>query len=555
MRRKAKSVMKRANSRVARVAILIFAVLAFVVLACTPQPSPGPFVDYDATVSAIVAASEQSPTPTPNIQATVDTAVDATKVALIPTPNPTATVEAGAADVASSGDSETTTVEIGTATPVVPPTPTQEPFTEVNFSGYSYTTNVPYQIQVTFGLRDQNERAIVKPPEEVAKGLSLFERESGETQWEEIDLLETNYFVHTAENIDLEVVFVLDFTESMRKQRMPNGDNGIEAMLSSFGAAIDVLSPTHRIGVVEFHDRDFEPKILSTLTSNRETIRGNVAEFSESQFDPGFSRVWDAVVKGMGLFTNNRRTVRALVFLSDGRDNASVSELPQITSTALGRDIRMYALGIGEVTGESDLRSLASRTGGGYHPVRDVSGLQNALQIVVSDLRGQYQVTYITSETSGQHETQLAIELNRKTDTLKIGPYRVDSFAGPSYEGIISVDPPLRDTSEGTTTYFVRARHMPRNIDTLRFKIGGSEPAIVSTVARADGGLLSGWDLKQAEDGYLEATSSEPVEFGNFGLLFKVTIPELADAGEKLDLEFDNSIYGETKKLKIVASP
>ena len=99
-------------------------------------------------------------------------------------------------------------------------------------------------------------------------------------------------------------------------------------MLETFNAALGVLPGAHRIGVVEFHDRNAEPEVLSVLTTNRQAILERTSRFSQSIFDPGSSRIWDSVVAGADLFTTseqNPRAVRALVFLSEGRDTSSVN--------------------------------------------------------------------------------------------------------------------------------------------------------------------------------------------------------------------------------------
>ena len=70
--------------------------------------------------------------------------------------------------------------------------------------------------------------------------------------------------MNTAENYNLEVVFVLDFTNSMAKMEVPGFQNGIEAMVETIIKAIDVLPEAHRVGVVEFHDKNLDPSTQST---------------------------------------------------------------------------------------------------------------------------------------------------------------------------------------------------------------------------------------------------------------------------------------------------
>ena len=102
-----------------------------------------------------------------------------------------------------------------TPDPQVPPTPTPAPLQEIEFAGVVTSTNVPSQVQIVFSLRDQDGHSVVLPADRVQSGISVFEQGPGTDGWEEIDYSETSYFVHTAENIDLEVVFVLDFTNSI----------------------------------------------------------------------------------------------------------------------------------------------------------------------------------------------------------------------------------------------------------------------------------------------------------------------------------------------------
>ena len=162
---------------------------------------------------------------------------------------------------------------------------------------------------MVFALRDQDGHAVVLPAETIESGISVLERGPGTNNWEEIDYSETSFFVHTAENIDLEVVFVLDFTNSMFQARLPDGRTGIDAMLEAFDAALAVLPSAHRVGVVEFHDRNIDPSVLSPLTTDRASIRSSVAEFRGKRLRSRFiSRVGPAWNKALASFPMSART-------------------------------------------------------------------------------------------------------------------------------------------------------------------------------------------------------------------------------------------------------
>ena len=482
------------------------------------------------------------------VEVTRETVVEVTRVKIVELPHgvssPTATFTPTAT---------LTPTITPTPTPTQPPTPTPIPIEEIDFTGTSFRTNEPSQVQVVFSLRDQNGHAIVRPAEEIQRDTRVFEDGDNTSGFEEIDYSETSFFVHTAENFDLEVVFVLDFTNSMAQTRLPGGRSGIEAMIEAFESALHVLPSAHRIGVVEFHDRNADPSVLSELTTDRGAIRQRVLAFYGSGFDPGASRVWDAVTEGVGLFsdsTEKPRTVRALVFLSDGRDTSSLSQRGDARNQALERGVQLYAMGVGEVYQRSSLAELGSASGGGYYSARDPAFVQEQLQIIVNDLRGQYQLSYITLRRAGFYHTAIEIELDGVVGGFATDGYDAGSFYGLDNQGIVGLDPPSIDRESGTATVYMRSLHMPRNIDRIRFRLGSEVPYSLALVPREEGGMLEGWRIEGPdESGFLDLVGDAPLEFGNFGLLLRLTFSGVTQDGIVLAPEFDNSIYPGEKRL------
>ena len=424
----------------------------------------------------------------------------------------------------------------------------------MNFTGLITTTNLPSQVQTVFSLRDQEGHAIVRPAEEVERGVKVYERGPGTGgDWEEIDYTETSFSVSTAENIDLEIVFVLDFTNSMSEARLGDGRNGIEAMLDAFEAGLAVLPSAHRVGVVEFHDRNVRPSVLSPLTTDRQAVLNATRAFLARGFDPGSSRVWDSLVVAAGLFSDpsqNPRAVRALVFLSDGRDTSSKFTREQAADAADFRGVQLYAVGVGEVFQAGELRSIARSTGGAYYSARDLNLIQEQIQLLVNDLRGQYQLTYITLRRTGEYHTAVSVELAGIEGDTVFGPFDVARFFGPDNQGVIEFDPPTLDRANRRATAFMRALHVPRNIDRIRFRVETPKPLQVELVPGRDGGLLAGWSLTGPDaGGWYEASSGTPLEFGSLGLLAKLTFSNVTEDGLGIPIEFDNSIYTGGKTL------
>ena len=422
--------------------------------------------------------------------------------------------------------------------------PTQTAFEEINFTSVTTLTSLPSQVQIVFSLRDQNGHSIVLPAEEIKNAARVYERGETDDDWEEIDYSETSFFVHTAENFQLEVVFVLDFTNSMAQATLPDGGSGIDAMMSAFESAALSLPETHRIGVVEFHDRNVEPVVLSPLTTDRDAVLSSVRQFVESGFDHGSSRVWDSVVVGSDLFSRGTGVVRGLVFLSDGRDTSSVNTREQAARYAGESGVQLYAMGVGEVHQEDELRDAVLSTGGSYYPARELAGLGDQLSVIASDLRGQYKLSYITLRRTGVWQARLSVVLRGAEGDFRTDTFDAARFFGPDNRGVVRFDPPSLDRAAGTATLFMRALHVPRNIDRIRFKLNTSKPAAVELVAGADGGLLGGWTLSGPDEGgFYEASSGEPIEFGNFGPLFRLTLSGVTEKRLRIPVAFDNSIY------------
>ena len=66
----------------------------------------------------------------------------------------------------------------------------------------------------------------------------------------------------------------------------------------------------------------------------------------------------------------------------------------------------------------------------------------------------------------------------------------------------------------------------------------------VAVVPAADGGLLEGWVLTGPDEaGYYDAIGAQPIEFGNSGLLFHVTVSDFTEKRLEIPLAFDDSFY------------
>ena len=221
-----------------------------------------------------------------------------------------------------------------------------------------------------------------------------------------------------------------------------------------------------------------------------------------------------------------------------------------IGDIASGDGIQLYGVGIGNVFEEPELAELVDSSGGAYFAATDLATVQSQLRLLVNDLLGQYKVSYITLRREGNYRVQVQVDFADVTGIFETLALDVASFFGLDRRGFIGFDPPSVDRERGQAQVFVRALHVPRNIDHFRFKLDTTKNVAITLVPRVDGGLLEGWELSGPdEEGFYDLSSDEPLEFGNFGFLFMVTVPRLFEDVLEIPVAFDNSIYTPGKRF------
>ena len=305
---------------------------------------------------------------------------------------------------------------------------------------------------------------------------------------------------------------MLDFTNSMAQAALPDGRSWHRRHVERLRVRRDLTLPgAHRIGVVEFHDRNVEPSVLSRPTIDRSSVLASVRRFAQSGFDHGSSRVWDSLAAASDLFSREAGVVKALVFLSDGRDTSSLNNREQAAAYARERKVQLYALGVGDIYEEDELRAAALETEGSYYRAQQFAGLEDQLETIVGDLRGQYKISYITLRRAGWYQARVSVTLRGAEGNFHTETFDVARFFGPDNRGVVQFDPASVDRASGQATLFMRALHVPRNIGRIRFRLETSKPVAAELVAGADGGLLDGWSLSGPDaDGFFEASSGRP---------------------------------------------
>jgi hypothetical protein len=402
----------------------------------------------------------------------------------------------------------------------------------------------PSHVSFIFSLRDAAGHAVLIDPAELEASTRIWENDV------EIDYTETNFFIHAAENLRLDVALVLDFTNSMKSWN-DGQRTAIDVMVQGAKDIIDQVSGSHRVAALEYHDREVEPSVLYDFSTDKAAVKSAIDQFGNSGFDYGSTRCWDGVYDALELFqaTADPDNVRVVIFLTDGNDTSSDHSPADCIGAAQTKGVQLYVIGCGSVYDEANLQNMASSTDGLYYRAADLSSLQQHLAQVIRDLGGQYKASYVTLKpaSSGTFAVKLKVEHEglsaEHTENLDLG-----AIYGDTRVGIIDFDE--SEIQNAKADVFVRAEHVPRNITAFRFKLETNKPWAPSVVAKADGGLCEGWTFSGPDaQGYYLLSGQDSIPFGDFGVLWKMAFSGINESELVIPFTLDNTIYPNDKSF------
>jgi len=410
--------------------------------------------------------------------------------------------------------------------------------TELRFDQVRESHRSPKRIEVLFSIRDSEGEPVVIGRTRVGTELTAEVLEDGAP----LDAAESPVFLRGAEDLELDLVLVLDYTESMRAA---GGGTGIDTMKEAARQLIFDRASQHRVAVVEFHDNQAGDSFstLVDFTTNR-----NVAWAAVRDYMPfhGFSTAWDAVDSGLDLFpeTVNDSRVKVLAFLSDGFDTSSVTTPQAIIDKAVAREVTVFNVGVENVRGadEIELERISAETGGLYYRAEQISDLLDRFDEIDDELKAQYKAAYVTPQNGEFDLTLWAVVDGVRVLEPVVRTIDAASLDGDTREGLLQASE--ANNTAGEASFDFVADHLPRRVETIRFRFDptGTPVGQSDIDVRLDpGGPLASWTLSQEAGDWWRATGPE-VGLGDFGRLFNV---EIGNAASDFDLPFtfDNSLY------------
>jgi VWFA-related protein len=158
-----------------------------------------------------------------------------------------------------------------------------------------------------------------------------------------------------------------------------------------------------RVGVVSFDDH---VAVISRLSSDK----GALGKAIEKITVGGDTALNDAIVKALGLlspFTGRR----AVVVLTDGKENRSTATRKVAIDTALETGVPVITVGLGEEVDTTALEAIAGRTGGRAFFAQESGELPNLYRGIARQLINQYRITVQSKKSldSGWHRLRVQL--------------------------------------------------------------------------------------------------------------------------------------------------
>lgn len=190
-------------------------------------------------------------------------------------------------------------------------------------------------------------------------------------------------------DLPIHATVLLDVSASMEDRL----DEARQAALGFFEAAIQ---PKDRAALITFNDH---PNLVVKLTNDIQQLGGGLAGLDALR---GTS-LYDAVIFGLYHF-NGIKGQRAMLVLSDGKDESSRFSWEQTLEYARRAGVTIYTIALADDTAHRRLRTLAEATGGRAFLVPTASELPAVYAAIEEELRSKFLIAYQSTNTSGKKD-------------------------------------------------------------------------------------------------------------------------------------------------------
>jgi VWFA-related protein len=134
------------------------------------------------------------------------------------------------------------------------------------------------------------------------------------------------------------------------------------------------------------------------FTSNKADLVAAI--YAPTSLSPRATEFYDSVYQAI-TDTSLQGGRKAVIAMTDGRDNASSYDSADVISHALSNGVPVFTIGLGKSVNAESLQSIAEQTGGIYYETPDSSDLASIYQSISIVLKNQYIITFDSSHRDG----------------------------------------------------------------------------------------------------------------------------------------------------------
>ena len=189
----------------------------------------------------------------------------------------------------------------------------------------------------------------------------------------------------TDEGLGIGVVLAIDTSGSMGGQPLAEAKQAAKAL-------IDQLGPSDQVAILGFDDT---VRVVQQFTQDRQLLTGAIDKLAAG----GNTALYEAVARSVEVASQNGSPRRAVVLLSDGRDEGTQSGFDQPASLAAAKQagVPIFAVGLGNQIEQAYLEELVRTAPGQLTLAPEPEGLTGLYQTIGAILRHQYVVTFDAS--------------------------------------------------------------------------------------------------------------------------------------------------------------
>jgi len=207
---------------------------------------------------------------------------------------------------------------------------------------------------------------------------------------------------------------LLDTSGSMVDQL----DTAVKAALRFFQT---IIQPKDRAAVITFNG---QPNLAVRFTNDREVLAGGLAGLRAD----GNTALYDSIIYALYYF-GGVRGKRAIVLLTDGKDEGSRFRYGDALEYAKHSGIAFYTIGLGPIANQPDIRlkleKLAAETGGRSYFISQAIDLAGTYRSIETELRSQYLLAYQSSKQGNDGKF--------RTVEVKLGRSGLEARTVPGY--------------------------------------------------------------------------------------------------------------------------